>query len=972
MKLKFDPSLDYQRTAVSAVADLFEGQATGTVETETGAAITDGLIQTEHGLGNAITLSNEQVFANLRAVQDENEVSSKRNIDSLDFAVEMETGTGKTYVYLRSAFELASRYGFRKFIIVVPSVAIREGVLKSLEVMGDHFRGLYGAMPFNFSVYDSKHPSRVRQFAGGQHLQFLVMNIQAFINDAGDGETSGNIIYRDSDKMGGRPIDFLSQTSPIVIIDEPQRMDTGNAAAAIQRLNPAAIFRYSATHKDTRNLLFRLGPVEAFERQLVKRIEVDSVSADDRSSDAYVKFLKADHTKLPISAQIEIFKMQAGGPKRAKVTVKRGDTLFQKSKEHQSYTDLMISDIDATPGAEALHFQNGLKLALNEEMGGAADDVTKLMIERAVEHHLRKEREMKGRGIKVLTLFFLDRVADYRIYGDDGTSLGPVGKWFEEAYTEIAEKHYKDIATYPTEAVHDGYFSQDKRVLTPFAGERKSATKKGAEEDTFNLIMRDKERLLDPAEPLRFIFSHSALAEGWDNPNVFQICVLQAVGSTMRRRQQIGRGLRLPVNTDGERVKDQSINRLVVISNEDYQSFAKTLQSEYEGESGVKFGEVARDAFAKMVRKVGDEEDALGVDGSNAVWEVLRKQGYLDSKGVVDTDAFRPDDLTFVFELPGYDDIAKPVKDELSRYLISRHVRPTRDKRTLSFRKQVHMGPEFKSLWDRISQKTRYRVEFSTDDLIAKAVERIKGMERISPLVISSEKVAMSIEHSGVAASAVLDRKVSTSRRIGKLPDILGQLQRETELTRSTLAEILKQCGKLDEFIGNPQTFILHSAREIQGALHDIMIDGIKYEKIDGAHYEMARFEQEAEKGITRYLNRLYEVKNKDRTLYDFVEYDSEVERDFAAALDVNEHVKFFCKLPSWFIVDKPVGPYNPDWAFVTQRHERLFFVRETKSTLERGKRRQQENQKTDCGKKHFETLGDDYAVVTALAEVDF
>lgn len=967
MKLKFDPSLDFQHTAVSAVADLFEGQATGTVETETGAAVTDGLIQTEHGLGNAITLSDEQVFANLRAVQDENEVSSKRNIDALDFAVEMETGTGKTYVYLRSAFELASRYGFRKFIIVVPSVAIREGVLKSLEVMGDHFRGLYDAMPFNYAVYDSKHPSRVRQFAGGQHLQFLVMNIQAFINDAGDGETSGNIIYRDSDKMGGRPIDFLSQTSPIVIIDEPQRMDTGNAAAAIQRLNPAAIFRYSATHKDTRNLLFRLGPVEAFERQLVKRIEVDSVSADDRSSDAYIKFLKADHTKSPISAQIEIFKMQAGGPKRAKVTVKKGDTLFQKSKEHQSYTDLMISDIDATPGAETLHFQNGLKLSLNEEMGGAAEDVTKLMIERAVEHHLRKEREMKGRGIKVLSLFFLDRVADYRVYGDSGTSLGPVGKWFEEAYTELAEKHYKDIATYPAEVVHDGYFSKDGKGKP-----RDTTGKTKADEDTYHLIMTDKERLLDPKTPLRFIFSHSALAEGWDNPNVFQICVLQAVGSTMRRRQQIGRGLRLPVNTDGERVKDQSINRLVVISNEDYQSFAKTLQSEYEGESGVKFGEVARDAFAKMVRRVGDEEDALGVDGSNAVWEVLRTKGYLDTKGVVDTDAFRPDDLTFVFELPGYEDIAKPVKDELSRYLISRHVRPTRDKRTLSFRKQVHMGPEFKALWDRISQKTRYRVEFSTNDLIAKAVERIKGMERISPLVISSEKVAMSIEHSGVAASAVLDRKVSTSRRTGKLPDILGQLQRETELTRSTLAEILKKCGKLDEFIGNPQTFILHAAREIQGALHDIMIDGIKYEKIDGAHYEMARFEQEAEKGITRYLNRLYEVKNKDRTLYDFVEYDSEVERDFAAALDVNEHVKFFCKLPSWFIVDTPVGPYNPDWAFVTQRHERLFFVRETKSTLERGKRRQQENQKTDCGKRHFQTLGEDYAVVTELAEVNF
>lgn len=968
MKLKFDPSLDYQQAAVSAVADLFEGQATGTVETETGAAITDGLIQTEHGLGNAITLSDDQILENLKAVQDANDIASDGNIKELDFAVEMETGTGKTYVYLRSAFELAKRYGFRKFIIVVPSVAIREGVLKSLEVMGEHFRSLYDAMPFNFDVYDSKHPSRVRQFAGGQHLQFLVMNIQAFIRDAGDGESSGNIIYRDSDKMGGRPIDFLSTANPFVIIDEPQRMDTSNAAAAIQRLNPAAIFRYSATHRDTRNLLYRLGPVEAFERQLVKRIEVDSVGADDRSSDPYVKFLKADHTKSPIQAQVELFKMGAGGPKRSKVTVRKGDSLFQKSKENPSYSDLMISEIDATTNAEMLQFQNGMRLKLNEEMGGAADDVTKLMIERALDHHLRKEREMKGRGIKVLTLFFLDRVADYRIYEDGRTTrLGQVGEWFEEAYNAAAQGHFSDIATYPAEAVHDGYFSKDGK------GKPKdtSGTTK-ADEDTYSLIMKHKERLLDPKTPLRFIFSHSALAEGWDNPNVFQICVLQAVGSTMRRRQQIGRGLRLPVNTDGDRVKDQSVNRLVVVSNEDYENFARTLQSEYESEGGIKFGEVARDAFAKMVRVVDDEETPLGIDGSNDVWEALRKQGYIDAKGVVDTDNFRPDDLLFEFELPDHEDIAKAVKDELRRYLISRHVRPTRDKRTLSFRKQVHMGEDFKKLWDRISQKTRYRVEFSTKELIDKAVERIKAMDRIQPLVISAQKVAVSVEHSGVAPSQVLDRKVSTSRRTGKLPDILGQLQRETELTRSTLAEILKQCGKLDEFIGNPQTFILHAAREIQNALHDLMISGIQYEKIDGAHYEMARFEQEAEKGITRYLNRLYEVQNKDRSLYDFVEYDSETERDFAAALDVNEHVKFFCKLPSWFVVDTPVGPYNPDWAFVTERHDKLFFIRETKSTLERGKRRQQENQKTDCGKKHFDTLGEDYAVVTKLTEVEF
>ena len=965
MKLKFDPALDYQSAAISAVADLWNGQATGTVTLENGITATDGLIQTEHALGNAVTLPDAALLENANAIRLENDLPPLDALGGPDFAIEMETGTGKTYVYLRTAFEMAQRYGFRKFIIVVPSVAIREGVLQSLRDMGEHFRALYGAMPFDYDVYDSKNPTRVRQFAGGTHLRFLVLNIQAFIKDGGDDEDAGNVIYRDRD--GGRLIDFLSQTNPFVIIDEPQKMGTDKAEAAIARLNPAATFRYSATHRDTRNLLYRLGPVEALERDLVKRIEVDSVTSDDNASEAFVRLVKVDHTASPKKAQLEIFKMAATGAKRGKVTVKKGDVLFQKSKEHPAYTDMMIGDIDGTPGQEHITFHDGRRLDQGKEMGGASDEITRSMIRRAIAHHLQKERELRGREIKVLTLFFIDRVADYRLYEESGPRLGKVGEWFEEEYRALSKKTpFDTMDLLPAEQVHDGYFSMDKGRAKDTSGKTK------ADEDTYNLIMREKGRLLDPKVPLRFIFSHSALAEGWDNPNVFQICVLQDVGSTMRRRQQLGRGLRLPVSTDGERVHDRSVNRLVVVSNEAYKDFAAALQSEFEQESGIKFGEVSRDAFASLVREVDGEDVPLGIDGSSAVWEALRKKGYIDVKGVLDTEEFRPDDLLFDFELPGHDDIKRPVKDELCRYLISRHVRQTRDKETFSFRKQVQLGSDFQELWDRISHRTRYRVSFETDQLVAKAVERLKGMDRIDPLVISAEKVALDVEHSGVAASQVLDRQVHVMQRHGKLPDLIGHLQKESELTRGTLAAILRQAGRLDEFIGNPQVFMMQAAREISYALQDLMIEGIQYEKIEGAVYEMSRFEQDAEKGITRYLDRLYKVKNTDRSLYDFIEFDSDTERAFAEALDASDHVKFFVKLPGWFTVDTPVGPYNPDWAFVTARHDTLYFVRETKSTLDRQKRRRQENHKSTCGKAHFEILQQDFAVVTKIEDVAF
>jgi type III restriction enzyme len=980
VKLKFDPQLQYQQDAINAVVGVFDGQPF----VQTGAMAFQsiqigGLFQTELGMGNRLNLPEDEILKNVHRIQEANEIEKVGALAGREFSVEMETGTGKTYVYLRTVFELNKTYGFKKFIIVVPSVAIREGVLKSIDMTKDHFQTLYDKAPFDHFVYDSKRLGKVRQFATSNQIQIMVINIQSFQKDVADKELADmtedelkklNVINRENDRMSGRrPIEFIQAANPIVIIDEPQSVDTTEKSRkAISNLNPMVTLRYSATHKNPYNLVYKLDPISAYDLRLVKRIEVASVRSDENFNDAYVKLVKTDN-KNGIKAQLEFHEQGPLGPKPVRRWVKQGNDLFVLSKEREAYRNgYIVQNIDCTPGSEYVEFNQGRFLELGQETGGAADDIMKAQVHETVEQHLKKERALKGKGIKVLSLFFIDRVANYRIYNeDDTTSLGKVGQWFEEAYHELTAKpFYKNLIPFDVSEVHNGYFSQDKQ------GRAKDTRGNTADdEDTYNLIMREKERLLDPGVPLRFIFSHSALREGWDNPNVFQICTLNETQSSDKKRQEIGRGLRLPVNAEGERVHDETVNRLTVIANESYEEFASTLQTEFEEDFGIRFGKVEKIAFAKLVRRAPDgTEIEIGQDESAKIWAALVMGGYINAAGDI-LDKFDPKNPHFELKVPeGYEELRAAITDEINSKVFKNRIVNARDRRELKFRKEVQLSEDFQKLWEKIKPRTRYRVTFATEDLIGRAVTRIKEIEPIKAPRVATTVVEVDITDAGVSAEKQIATRVRDAEPAKVLPDILAFLQKETELTRHTLAEILKRSGRLAEFKVNPQAFMAAVAKEISRALHDLMLEGIKYEKVAGAYWEQSRIEQAAEEGIVRYLSNLYEVQNRNKSLFDAIEYESEVEREFARDLDNNEAVKLFVKLPSWFKIDTPIGSYNPDWAFVTEREEKLYFVRETKSSLDSEERRTKENQKIACGRRHFATIGVDFDVVTSLAEV--
>ena len=982
MKLKFDPSLDYQHDAIDSVVSVFDGQPIAQMDFELShSSASAGLLQSELGVGNDVSLPADEILENVHKIQSANDIEKVPALQGLEFSLEMETGTGKTYVYLRTIFELNKNYGFRKFVIVVPSVAIREGVLKSIQITKEHFQNLYENVPFDYFVYDSKRLGHVRQFASSNQIQIMIINIQSFQKDVADKPLSGmtadelkklNIINRENERMSGRrPIEFIQSSNPIVIIDEPQSVDnTPKAKNAIGNLNPAFTLRYSATHKDTYNLLYRLDPVRAYDLRLVKRIEVASIRSDEAFNEAYVKLLKTDNTR-GIKAQLQIHKQGQSGPKLTKLWVKQGDDLFDKSLGRENYRDgYIVQNIDCTPDAEYVEFSSGRFLELDQELGGFGDEIMKAQVWETVEQHLKKERALRGKGIKVLSLFFIDKVANYRVYGDnDETSLGKIGLWFEEAFEELTKRPlYEGLIPFDVSKVHNGYFSRDKQGHV-----KDTSGKTKADEDTYNLIMRDKERLLDTDEPLRFIFSHSALREGWDSPNVFQICTLNETNTLDKKRQEIGRGLRLPVNQLGERVRDETVNRLTIIANESYEEFARALQTEFEEDFDIHFGVVEQIAFARLMR-IGEDGSAyeIGQEISKEIWADLVANGYLDEDGRI-LDRFDPKNPQFVLNISEeFADLRPDVVDEVKKKVFENRVVNTRERRKLKFRKEVYLSEGFKALWDKIKQRTRYRVEFDTDELIEAAVSRLQDLPEITPIRISMSRRDVEISAAGVAADRELETRVREVKSVNVLPDIVAYLQKETELTRHTIVRILQASGRLSEFKRNPQAFMAAVAREISKALHEIMISGIRYEELEGKQWEMTRISDEAEDGIVRYLSNLYHVQNADKALFDAIEFESEVERQFAADLDNNENVKLFVKLPAWFKIDTPVGPYNPDWAFVTEREAKLFFVRETKSSLNSEERRLKENQKIACGHEHFKSIGVDFDVVSSLSDVGF
>jgi type III restriction enzyme len=859
---------------------------------------------------------------------------------------------------------LSQKYGFKKFIIVVPSVAIREGVLKNLQITEDHFKALYNNVEMDYFVYDARRINKLRQFATSNQIQILIINIDAFRKNftGTEDEIKSNVIYKENDKLSGRqPIEFISATRPIVIIDEPQSVDnTEKAQEAIRALNPLCTLRYSATHRNVYNLMYKLDPIRAFELRLVKQIKVGSVRGQDAFNDAYIKLDEVDNRR-GITAKISIHENTKSGVKERKVKVKAGADLYMLSNERAAYRDgYVIAGINTEPENEFIEFNNGLRLSLGEEQGGVRDDLMKMQVKKTIQAHLDKEFQMKGKGVKVLSLFFVDKVANYRSYDVEGKPIkGKFAVWFEDYYKELSgQPRFKDLIQFPVEKLHDGYFAADKKgILKDTSGTTQ------ADEDVYNKIMKNKEQLLSNDEPLRFIFSHSALREGWDNPNVFQICTLNETRSSMKKRQEIGRGLRLPVNQNGERVFDENINKLLVVANESYEDFAKSLQSEYEEDCGVTFGKISKLGFAKLVRIVDGQEIQLGKDISEQIFNTLRAKGFITDDGKI-LPTFNPKAPDFDLGLGDeFEDVKNDVIVVIETYQIGKHIKNDADERPLILKKEVLLDEGFKELWNQIKNRTTYSVDYKTEVLVANTVNAIKKMDKIEPVKVSYREAEIEVERKGVGTTEVKSH-ISKVTFVGGLPDIVAYLQKETELTRVTLVRILIESGRIVDFLINPQKFMDAVTNIIKRELHKLIIDGIKYERVADQEYAMRLFE---EKEVISYLTNRLEVQ---KSLYDAVVYDSEIERKFAEELDKREDIKLFVKLPQWFKIETPIGTYNPDWAILKHDDTVLYLVRETKGTKDFEKLRNSEADKIRCGRRHFEELKVSFDVVTKASEV--
>ena len=980
MKIKFDPNQTHQSLALESVYNVFEGQELNkTVFSMPTLQHSDTSMadlysnQTEMGYANRIKLLPEEVLENVRQIQLKNGLKqSKGEMKSLDFTVEMETGTGKTYVYLRSMFEMHKLYGFTKFIVVVPSIAIKEGVLKSLQMTEDHFRGLYDNTPFDYFTYDSKDLSKVRSFATNDYIQIMVINIDAFRRSFTDKtkETSANIIHRWNDKMQGVPIEFIKETNPVVIIDEPQSVDTTKKASeAIKSLNPLCTFRYSATHVDKHHMLYKLDSIDAYEQKLVKQIEVASIQVKDGNNKAYIKLLSVDN-KNGHRARIEVDVQQKGNVKKKPFWVKSGQDLMELTKR-SIYDGYIVNDIYCEEGNEYIDFTSKEEIIrLNHAIGEVNEDEYKrLQIRKTIEEHLDKELRLTPMGIKVLSLFFIDKVSNYRDY-DAPDTKGKYARMFEEEYAKAIKKPkynslFSDMDTDSLpELVHEGYFSADKKGLKDTSGTTK------ADEDTYTLIMKDKEKLLSFDSKLKFIFSHSALKEGWDNPNVFQICTLNETKSTIKKRQEIGRGLRIAVNQDGERVHGFEVNTLTVMANESYEDFVEGLQKEIEKEEGIRFGVVTDHLFANIVIQDEDGNDMfLGAEKSEAIHKHLLEQNYIDSRDKV-TDALRvalkADDVALPEDCADY---ADQIVSSLKKIAGGLNIKNNDDKRTVQLNKAVFESPEFKELWEKVKYKTTYNVDFDPEELIKNCAEKIKNTLVVGKTKFTYEKATAEITRSGVDVMEMRESTHLYDARDYRLPDILSYLQNETNLKRRSILDILLKSERLESFKNNPQKFIDEVKGIIKREMSRFVVDGIKYQKIgDDYFYAQELFENEE---LIGYLNK--NMIEAERSIYDHVVYDSDTESKMAQSFEINDEVKVYAKLPSWFKIDTPLGTYNPDWAVLMEMDgtERLYFVVETKNTgtgtVIEDLLKASEQDKIACGRKHFEALnsGANYVVAS-------
>ena len=1011
VKLQFEADLGYQHRAIEAVCSLFEGQGNAvspfTVLLPGKEGDMEGLRLTDMGTGNKPGLTDAEIHRNLLRTQESNgqvlsagkayeveELSGKKRKiskrEAWDFTVEMETGTGKTYVYLRTIFELHKRYGFSKFIIVVPSIAIKEGVFKSIELMREHFRHLYDGTPMHATLYDSAKIGEVCNYARSNKLEIMVCTVQAItdiqkekdeeFNDAPRRNGARRVMYTANEKTGGmKPIEYIRQCHPIVIVDEPQNVGEKGELNGITQLNPLCTLRYSATHRNLCHPIYTLNAVDASAQKLVKHIEVAGLTTNSTMSGLpYIAVKQVGEKKGQPFAKLSLLADLQG--KQKDYTVYVGDDL-EIITNNELYTGIRVQMI-AKDGVRFVPESMGF-VGLGQCNASTDDkELVRQMIRETIKRHLKRMAELRPQGIKVLSLFFLDAVANYRWYDEQGRHPGEYAKIFEEEYSNLANlSQYRclwaDGVPPAAETVHDGYFSIDKggKNKEPQWIDTKENNQAGkdAAKRAYELIMRDKERLLSLDEPLQFIFSHTALREGWDNPNVFQVCVLRDANSPISRRQIIGRGLRICVDNHGRRVREEGVNTLTVVAKEHFSEFAAHLQQEYEAE-GMRFGIVTQQQLGAITLPSPEgQEQLLGQELGKQVLAACVQLNIVAADGKL-TDEANKQLQNSEFELPPacvacVEEAQRPALQEALLQVLrdaTRKVNITdaNEVRELKVREKWKDNRLFLELWERIKHRSIFEVKFSTEQLIRRVSNNVlHDLMNIPAVKISISEAGVVYRHGGISTTDVKSaRTVNVDTSANPVPDIVSELVDKTNLTRRTVVRILRELPQaaLKKAQDNCAEFLRRMIAGIKRELQELMVDGICYRPviIGKQYYDKQLFLTPQQVGD---IKNILEVSEKCLTEHIVCDSGSAPERRFAHDADLDESVKFYVKLPDKFTIPTPLGLYNPDWAMVKQEdgEDILYFVVETKGSSLSSDLRTKESLKIKCARKHFEALNE-------------
>jgi len=1006
MKLKFKRQA-YQTAAVEAVADCFAGQP---LETGLGYRVDPGKASSDPqgrfaavdeltGFKNPeIVLPQSKLLENIQAVQRSQNLPMSQELAvnevcGVNLDIEMETGTGKTYCYIKSMFEMNKRYGWSKFIVVVPSIAIREGVHKSFEITAEHFLEDYGKRA-RFFIYNSKQLHELESYSSDAGINVMIINVQAF---NARGKDARRIYEELDDFQSRRPIDVIKANRPIMILDEPQKMEGKKTLDSLKEFNPLMIHRYSATHKTQHNKVYRLDALDAYNQKLVKKIAVRGISTRGLSGTngyLYLESIEVSASKPPV-ARMELEVREKSGVKRRVRKVGRNDNLFDLSGELNQYKGFVVADIDAV--TDTVSFTNGEEIRAGEATGDVNEaTLRQIQIREAVKAHFEKEQMLFDRGIKVLTLFFIDEVAKYRKYSDAGEEPGEYALMFQEEYDRQREEviglfdetpYAKYLNGIDTERTHNGYFSIDKknRLVDPKVAKRGELAGQADDVDAYDLILKDKERLLSFDEPVRFIFSHSALREGWDNPNVFVIGTLKHSDNTVSRRQEVGRGMRLSVTQSGDRMDDAAtvhqVNVLTVVASESYKDFVAGLQKDISESLSDRPRVADEEFFTGKVLKTETGDVPVTPQMAKQIYRYLVKNDYTDDTDQIAEAYHEAKKEGELAELP---DELKPHADQVFKLIDSvfsdaqlPDITDDRTPKTNPLSKNIEKK-EFLDLWNRINQKAAYTVHFETDELVRKCVRALDKELKISPLqytVHRGEQVDQATAEllSGGEAFEVKETETTEHRasvHSAVRYDLIGKLAEATQLTRPTIARILKGVAKptFDQFRSNPEDFIHGAGRIINEQKATVVVEHLAYDPIGGEH-DLSIFTHEKPKENFRKAMKV------DRHVYEYVFTDSKNEREFVGELDTSVEVVVYAKLPRSFFIPTPVGNYNPDWAIAFQdgKVKHVFFIAETKGSMSTLELRELEHAKIKCARKFFAKITSDqvkYDVVDSYGKL--